>query len=262
MVSCCERGTRPVTKAKRIPKLKITSKKRKKRCVKLIEEDDYEVEAAGDDKFRYETTSNDENEVDITNSDIAPEPKTPSTTGRHIRPCICDLTKSAKRRIVDFKKAKNISIKKFVKRKAEIAEEIARMEEEAKEREREKAEEKEFYGDEYAMVGGKKKRKQRSARRASMVSLGVRQRITWKKEPKIKVIMNRTWHLRHDSAAYCCQIKYLLTMIENIDYKKQPLVPIRLTHAYKLRYEVNNFLKDLLINEEDKRPPFTLEFIT
>jgi hypothetical protein len=257
--------------ATRNPKYKkIITKKKKKRCVEIIagEEQDDETDAAyGDDVDHAEDAADDvlteEPEEDEASDEVheAPfEKQTPS--GRHIRPCICDLTESAKRRIAAHTKLKEALYSKLVKRKAEIEEEIRRKEEEAKEREREKAEQKELFGDEYEMQDGQKKRKKRSARRASMVSLGVRQVINWKKEPRIQVVFNRTWKVRHDNSRYCNKIHYGVPVVELVDYKKAPIVNVRDTHAFELRQRINTKYKDWLIASEDKRPPFIIEFIT
>lgn len=178
---------------------------------------------------------------------------------RHIHPCICDLSDEAKLRISAHQKAKAELHQKYVTRRAEIEVEKEHREELRREREREKREQQELFGDEYEVVGEKKKRKKRSARRASMVSLGVRQVINWRKEPKLKVILNKTWYLRNENTRYCGQITYSLPELEDVDFRKEPLIPIRSTRAYMLRYNANHEYKDKLIAAEDKRPPFLID---
>lgn len=181
---------------------------------------------------------------------------------RHIHPCVCDLSPQAIQRIQEFTDKKKALYQKFVQRKAEIEEELRQKELERQEREREKSEQKELFGDEYETTEeGLKKRKKRSARRVSMVSLGVRQVINWKREPRVPVKYNVVWKLRYENSRYCAKQVFVLPCPEEIDWKKEPAIPIRLTVGSKRRQDMSHELKNKLIEAEDKRTPFILHYI-
>ncbi|XKL68119.1 hypothetical protein PGB90_003610 [Kerria lacca] len=181
---------------------------------------------------------------------------------KHIHPCICDLTDKQKMRIEKFLHDKQTMQLKYERRVREIEEELARAEEERLEREREIQEQEELFGDEYEMLGKKKKRKKRSARRASMVSLGVKQIINWRKEPRIKLKPNVTSTLRKKYTSYCGKLTIPLSPIVSIDYHKEPDIAIRTTVTSDKRSMVNIAKKNYLIENEDKRPLFRISYYT
>ncbi len=175
---------------------------------------------------------------------------------KHIHPCVCDLSKKQKERIAAFLKHKKEMQIKYEKRVKEIEAELARLEEERLERERELQEQQELFGDEYEVVGKKKKRKKRSARRASMVSLGVKQVINWRKAPRIEVKPTTASSLRKKYTAYCGRIPYPPSPQKPVDFHKKPDIEIQATLTSELRSKVNISKKEYLIKTEDKRPLF------
>lgn len=177
-------------------------------------------------------------------------------SAKHIHPCVCDLTAEQRRRIKEHHERIGQIQRRFEQRVREIEEELERLEEERLEREREMQEHQELFGDEYEMIGKKKKRKKRAARRASMVSLGVKQIINWKDEPKIKVKYNNAFKLRCDNQSYCSYKTYELPSIKEIQYNKVPNIPVRVTKAYSLRSKINWQKCASLVASEDKRPMF------
>lgn len=181
-------------------------------------------------------------------------------TKKHIHPCICDLDARRRAKIDAFLKRKSDQQIKYEKRVKEIEEELERLEEERLARERELREQQELFGDEYEVVGKKKKRKKRSARRASMVSLGVKQVINWKKQPKYKVKHTVSSNLRKEYTAYCGLNQCPESPPRPIDYLKEPNVPIRATHTFEIRTKTNVTFKQFLIDSEDKRPPFVTPY--
>ncbi|KAK7590651.1 hypothetical protein V9T40_002264 [Parthenolecanium corni] len=179
---------------------------------------------------------------------------------RHIHPCICDLTKSQRKRIKKHLDHRALMHRKYENRIAEIEEEFARLEEERLERERELEEQQELFGDEYELVGKKKKRKKRSARRASMVSLGVKQVINWRKGPKIQVKMTKASTLRKEYASYCGHRTIPETPWKHITYGEEPAVKVRVTKAFSLRLKSNQNKLKYLLDHEDKKPRFVLPY--
>lgn len=179
---------------------------------------------------------------------------------KHIHPCVCDLSKRQKQRIDMFLKHKSTMQSKYEQRVYEIEEELERLEEERLQKERELQEQQELFGDEYEVVGKKKKRKKRSARRASMVSLGVKQVINWKKPPKHPVKYTEASNLRKQFTSYCGKSECPLSPPLPVDYRKEPNISIRATHTFELRSGVNLKLKDYLIKREDKRIPFVTPY--
>lgn len=179
---------------------------------------------------------------------------------RHIHPCICDLSKSQRKRIKAHLDHKALMHRKYDNRIREIEDELARLEEERLERERELEEQQELFGDEYELVGSKKKRKKRSARRASMVSLGVKQVINWRKEPKIKVKMTKSSTLRKEYASYCGRRPIPETPWKHITYGGEPTVKVRVTKAFSLRLKSNQSKVKYLLDHEDKKPRFVLPY--
>lgn len=175
---------------------------------------------------------------------------------KHIHPCICDLTCRQRKRIQTHLKEKAKFRRKYEHRLEEIEAELERLEEERLTKERELQEQQELFGDEYEIIGEKKKRKKRSARRASMVSLGVRQLINWKKPPTFPTKYNKTSMLRKEYTTYCGRSPVIESPTEKIDYSKDPLLRVRSTRSYQLRSEVNLQKKIELINREDKKQRF------
>lgn len=218
-------------------------------------------------------TVGDEEEVDVSDSSgsdsAAGDPDQcfdekgnpiPCKPKRHIHPCICDLTQKQKDRIAHFLQERQRNQLAYEKRVREIEEELERLEEERLAKERELQEQEELFGDEYEVVGKKKKRKKRSARRASMVSLGVKQVINWKKPPKIEVKYTAASNLRKEFTSYCGLTECPPDSPVPIDYRKEPNIPIRATNTFTLRSGVNIKLKEHLINSEDKRPRFVTPY--
>lgn len=175
---------------------------------------------------------------------------------KHIHPCVCDLTQQQRKRIDAHLQFKRHMQRKYQQRVKEIEVELARLEEERLERERELQEQEELFGDEYELVGKKKKRKKRSARRASMVSLGVKQVINWHKPPRIEVKSTTASALRKKYTSYCGRHTLPLSPIRPIDFHKEPTLAIRTTVASDLRSKVNISKKEWLIQHQDKRKIF------
>lgn len=204
-----------------------------------------------------ELMSEEEAILDDATADMPQEGEaTGATGGRHIHPCVCDLTQQQRKKIDTHIRHRRHMQSKFEKRVKEIEEELARLEEERLERERELQEQQELFGDEYELVGKKRKRKKRSARRASMVSLGVKQVINWKKEPRIKVQPTKASKLRSEYSSYCGRVEFPLSPIAEIDYKKEPEVAIRETVTSSARAKINIEKKKYLVKHEDKRKIF------
>ncbi len=169
---------------------------------------------------------------------------------KHIHPCACDLTKRQRDKILQHLQEKLRAQLRFEKRVREIEEEIRRLQEEEEERRKQEELERELYGDEYEMDGDKKKRKKRSARRASMVSLGVKQIINWKKSPKIKVRYTKTFELRKANPTYCKPKEDFLAMPGAINILDTPEGEVRETRTSEMRADFN---KKLLIDRKKKR---------
>ncbi|KAL6952116.1 hypothetical protein U1Q18_051148 [Sarracenia purpurea var. burkii] len=125
---------------------------------------------------------------------------------KHIHPCVCDIDKRRWGVIT------------------QIEEEYRLAEEAELERRRQAEEEMELYGDEYDQSGAHPKRKKRSARRASMVSLGVKQIINWRKSPKIKVKFNKTSALRRENPTYCGKSYHNSPVRTAVNWHEQPKV--------------------------------------
>ncbi|KAK7579948.1 hypothetical protein V9T40_000577 [Parthenolecanium corni] len=213
-----------------------------------------------DDDDDEDTISEEEEIVDDTPADTPKEEAPGASKGRHIHPCVCDLTKRQRETIEKHLHHKRYMQRKFEKRVKEIEEELERLEEERLERERELQEQQELFGDEYEVVGKKRKRKKRSARRASMVSLGVKQVINWKKEPRIEVKPTKASRLRKEYSSYCGRVEFPLSPIIEIDYKKEPEVAIRATVTSSARAKVNIEKKEYLTKYEDKRKIFEIPY--
>lgn len=213
-----------------------------------VNEEDYEDES--------EETNKSEDSEESSAGDAS------AVSSRHIRPCVCDLDPVIKKRVAEHHKLVQNRQLKFEKRVREIEAELARLEEERLEREREQQEQEELFGDEYEVVGKKKKRKKRSARRASMVSLGVKQVINWKKQPRHPVKYNQTYYLRHDYTAYCGTRPYPPSPIMDVDFKKEPTLKVRETIYSILRTKTNLEKKNDLIQKDDKRPRFETVYYT
>lgn len=179
---------------------------------------------------------------------------------KHIHPCVCDLSKTQRRRIKKHLDHKALMHRKYEHRIIEIEEELARLEEERLEQEREQEEQQELFGDEYELVGSKKKRKKRSARRASMVSLGVRQVINWRKGPKIQVKTTKASALRKEYAAYCGRRPLPETPWKKITYGAEPTAKVRTTKAFSLRLKSNQIKVKYLLDHEDKKRRFDLPY--
>lgn len=185
---------------------------------------------------------------------------------KHIHPCICDLSKRQRANIEQFLKERQEAQQRYERRVQEIEEEIRLAEEAEQQRLRELEAEKEFYGDEYEIEGLKRKRKKRSARRASMVSLGVKQVINWRKPPKIEVRFTRTSNLRMPSATYCKPPLPPLPEIRPVDIDfEAPEIPIRTNRAVELRLKFIKSHIKMLQKQEIKvkypdRPPFVTQY--
>ena len=191
----------------------------------------------------------------------AAPPKSPRVAAQHIGPHICDLTEEQKKRIAEFRRRKKAEQDKLIRRMREVEEALARLEEIRNARLRENEELEEFYGDRYELVRGRKKRLKRSARRASMVTLGVKQRIMWWKEPEIAVIYNHAYKLRHENNTYCATHSYELPHPRAVNYGKPPLIPVHINRTFAGRAGVNLEKKERLRAElDDPRPLFVTAF--
>lgn len=226
-----------------------------------IDENDNDNNKEEVNEEEHEGESEDTNESEDSEESSAGDAPAVSTT-RHIRPCICDLDSTIKKRVAEHHKLVQRRQLKFEKRVREIEAELARLEEERLEREREQQEQEELFGDEYELVGKKKKRKKRSARRASMVSLGVKQVINWKKDPRLPVKYNQTYMLRHDYTAYCGRRPYPPSPVIGVDFRKEPTFKVRETISSNLRTKTNLGKKNDLIQKDDKRPRFETVYYT
>lgn len=228
----------------------------KRRCATINEVDEA---ANGDDASTNAADADDEADETRTTSPVSTV--TTAAPARHIHPCVCDLTFSARKRVTDFRSKRRDFLSRYDHRVHEIEELAKKMEQMRLDAEREAKEHKELYEDEYEMIGTKRKRKKRSARRASMVSLGVRTLIKWKKEPLIPVKYTRAWNLRRDNSAYCGEKKYPLPLIVDMNIKKEPLIPVRDTQAYILRSNLNVVRRHQAeIDAHDPHPYFITAF--
>lgn len=182
---------------------------------------------------------------------------------KHIHPCICDLSDAQWKRIREHRRKVLEAQERYEARLRGIQEELEWQLLAAEELERAQAEEKEFYGDEYQMVGKKRKRLKRSARRASMVSLGVRQVIDSRKPPRIPVKYNEA-SIRRKLVypAYCGKKMIPLTPVRSISYEKNPIIPVRLTRSFKLRVGEGVKKQEKLKALEDHRQRFITAFLT
>ncbi len=178
----------------------------------------------------------------------------PSPSVKHIHPCVCDLSSTQRKRIKKYVSHAEEMQHKYERRVKEIEEELARIEEERLEREREELEQQELFGDEYELIGKKKKRKKRSARRASMVSLGVRQVINFRKPPKLEVKATRTSQVRAQYTMYCGRRKPEISPIKPIKYDVETKIPVRLTRAYSLRMKVNRKIREAFESQPPEKP--------
>lgn len=175
---------------------------------------------------------------------------------KHIHPCICDLSASQRHRIrTHVQKTKKFE-NRLVERLEEIDLERIALEEEIRRKEAEELEQQELFGDQYEVIGKKKKRLKRSARRASMVSLGVKTVINWRKSPKIKVKYNKVSELRRSHSSYCGERPNIESPVKNIGFENSPRIPVRITKTTVLRTETNLRKKEDLLKMEDKRPRF------
>lgn len=185
---------------------------------------------------------------------------------KHIHPCICDLSKRQRANIEQFLKDRRAAQQRYERRVQEIEEEIRLAEEAEQQRLRELEAEKEFYGDEYEIEGTKHKRKKRSARRASMVSLGVKQIINWRKPPKMEVHYTRTAKLRMTSTTYCKPPLPELPEIRPVDVDfAEPELPIRTNRTVELRLKFVKSHFETVAKQQVKvkypdRPPFVTQY--
>lgn len=177
-----------------------------------------------------------ENTVTESGGDLHKVIKSKPKADKHIHPSICNITKRQQKVIEDYLKNRRLWQQKFEKRMQELEEEQRRIAEEEAKRLRELEEEKELYADEYEMKGQRKKRKKRSARRASMVSLGVKQVIAWKKSPRIPVKVTRTSNMRMNNTTYCRPSQILLLPVRPVLLRIEgPQIPVRETTTAQLR---------------------------
>lgn len=178
---------------------------------------------------------------------------------RHIHPCVCDLTKAQRKKIEKYLNERLRMQMRFEKRIKEIEEELRRLAEEEEERRQREELEKELYDDEYEMVGGQRRRKKRSARRVSMISLGVRQVINWRKEPKIAVKYTKTYELRRANPTYCKPKVSIALVPKPIQCLTN--VSIRHNRTSELRTKFNKDLKEVLHKREYRKYPNKPEFV-
>lgn len=229
-----------------------------KRAKSVAEDDDggtfEQTDESGEESLVDESSGSDSEDDDKVECELDENGQCKKV--RHIHPCICDLTQKQRDRINAYLNKKRRMQLKFEKRVREIEEELARIEEERLEREREALEQEELFGDEYEIIGKKRKRKKRSARRASMVSLGVKQLINWRKDPRIAVKTTLASDLRKKYTTYCGIHEYPLSPPRPVDFHREPLIKIRSTETSEKRSKVNIEKKQQLMESEDKRPRF------
>lgn len=240
----------------------------KRRDVETEEEevddaDDDNGEGSYDEAYADEASTNDEEPAskDDEVCEEAEDGTRKCRKRRHIHPCICDLSKQVKQKVAKYLQRKSQMQDKYATRVKEIEEELARIEEERLETEREAQEQDELFGDEYEVVGKKKKRKKRSARRASMVSLGVKQVINWRKQPKNPVKYNLASELRSKSRSYCGIQVYPLTPVQEINFRKSPSLAVRSTWASTSRSKTNAGKKESLSKTDNKVPFVTPYYV-
>lgn len=255
-----------VTKSKPIAvirkrKLRRTRAKRNRAEPTTAVEGDQAEELPEEDVVADEESGEEASEAEESN-DPHSEDGSPVRFGKHIHPCVCDLPLATRKRIAEHNKRIREKQTKFDRRIQEIQEELARLEEERLEKERELQEQDELFGDEYELVGKKKKRKKRAARRASMVSLGVKQIISWKKPPKVPIKFNLTWNLRRSYSAYCGKRLYPPSPLMVVDFKMEPAIRVRDTTSFRMRSKINSEKKTDLIRRDDKRPRFVTSYFT
>ncbi|XKL63742.1 hypothetical protein PGB90_006106 [Kerria lacca] len=177
---------------------------------------------------------------------------------KHIHPCICDLTSIQRKRISDHDRKIHLAKRKYEKRIKEVETELTLAKEAQLEKERELREQQELFGDEYEMVGTKKKRKKRSARRASMVSLGVKQVINWRKEPRIKVKMSRSSTLRMQHSSHCGKNPFEMSPIRKVHFEESPKIPVRMTRTFSLRIDFDQQRKQGASIKINRKPSFVI----
>ncbi|KAK7582111.1 hypothetical protein V9T40_013556 [Parthenolecanium corni] len=178
---------------------------------------------------------------------------------KHIHPCVCDLTKAQREKIEKYLNERLRMQMRFEKRIKEIEEELRRLAEEEEERRQREELEKELYADEFEMVGHRMRRKKRSARRVSMVSLGVKQVINWWKEPKIAVKYTKTYELRRANPTYCkprVSINLVPKPIQSVTN-----VSFRHNRTSELRAKFNKDLREVVNKTEYRKYPNRPEFV-
>lgn len=184
------------------------------------------------------------------------------TSQKHIHPCVCDLEPDVKRRIRDRRNKIQEARGRFQVRLAAFEEELRLREEERLKKEQEQKDMEELYQDQYSMVGRKRTRKKRSARRMSMVSLGIKTVINWRKEVSIKE--NKTSELRKQFGTTYCNERYIpLPLIKNIPIPSTPKIPVRSNRAIQLRKDenlrkFNEMLRRLELEAQKNKVPFVV----
>lgn len=182
---------------------------------------------------------------------------------KHIHPCVCDFTAKQRERIENHVRERAEEQFRFETRVNQIEEQIRMVEEEAEERRREKERDRELWAEHYVTDEKGRKHKKKSVRRVSMVSLGVRQFIDWKKSPKLTVRYNRVFELRKANRTYC---KPATPAPVPKDVPVWDDVGFSATKASQLRCEYNRKWIDKFNEEEQKkgkypnRPEFLINY--
>lgn len=234
-----------------IPEVVVENKLEQEPLEDAILDDD--IGDVGDNNGDLENEEDDTTEPSTTQK---PSADNSQRKVKHIHPCVCDLSEVQRNRIKAHLEQKEEFESRYLERLEEIDLERLALEEEIRRKEDEAAEHEELFGDQYEVVGKKKKRIKRSARRVSMVSLGVKQIIAWKKSPKIKVKLNKVSELRKTHHSYCGRRHREESPQRKIVIDISPKIPVRATRAFSLRSETNRKKSKELISKEDRKRPF------
>lgn len=122
------------------------------------------------------------------------------TKVKHIHPCVCDLTQKQRERIDDYIRARNEERARFINRVNQIDQEIRMLEEEKLQ---EQELDRELWDEVYEADDKERCMVRRITRKVSMVSLGMKPVINWKKPPLLDVKYNKVFELRKANTIYC-----------------------------------------------------------
>lgn len=203
-----------------------------------------------------------QNQYDETTVTVEPEVQDKEAK-KHIHPCICDLTKAQRNRIDSHLRDQSEEQSKFLDRLQQIEQEVRLLEQEAEQKELDCQVEYELMGDLSSCLP-KRKPKKAFARRLSMVSLGIKQVINWRKPPKIGVKYNRVFELRKDNTKYCKGSP--ATSEEHREIVISEVVEFPVTKASQLRKRYNEKWIEEYNKQQDvkgkypNRPEFVINY--